>query len=61
VEPAKSRLTASTLLLVPLMSIQYSTVHSLSKYESRLYNVIGGSLVSEIWRLPGSPLVTSPC
>jgi len=38
---AKSRSMANTLLLLPLSSIRnYSiTTHSLSKYESRLYDV----------------------
>src|SRR6218665_1133059 len=32
---------------------------NLSKFESRIRNVIGGPLVFEIWRQPGGPLVTS--
>jgi len=33
--------------------------HSLSKFESRLYHVIGDLLAFEILMLPGDPLVTS--
>jgi len=58
--PVQSQSKASTVLLSPQRSIRNSgcTAHSLSKLESRLYDVIGGPLVFEIWRLPGGALVT---
>lgn len=46
-------------LVLYAIEVVQCTERSISKFESRLEDVIGGLLVLEIWRPPDGPLVTS--